>query len=69
MSGAGANAAVRSSMANRASSFFGTDARPSSTFALEGGQAGLGARQQGFEGDITQLRQGPGFQGTKTSAA
>ena len=47
LSGAGANAAIRNSMAvpgNRASSFSFGGIRPTSTVALEGGQAGIGAR-------------------------
>ncbi|KII84928.1 hypothetical protein PLICRDRAFT_117403 [Plicaturopsis crispa FD-325 SS-3] len=46
ISGAGANAAIRHSMAggNRASTFSFSGPRPSSTVAVEGGQAGIGAR-------------------------
>ena len=47
LSGAGANAAIRNSMAmpgNRASSFSFGAIRPSSTVAVEGGQAGIGAQ-------------------------
>ncbi|KAM5545773.1 hypothetical protein V8D89_000811 [Ganoderma adspersum] len=47
ISGAGANAAIRNSMAmpgNRASSFSFGAIRPSSTVAVEGGQAGIGAQ-------------------------
>ena len=64
LSGAGANAAIRNSMAvsgNRASSFSFGAIRPSSTFAVEGGQAGIGA--QGMNGmedapQMSQLRPG-----------
>ncbi|TBU25268.1 hypothetical protein BD311DRAFT_669966 [Dichomitus squalens] len=68
LSGAGANAAIRNSMAvpgNRTSSFSFGGIRPASTVAVEGGQAGIGARgilaQDGLPHDapyMSQLRPG-----------
>ena len=63
LSGAGANAAIRNSMAvpgNRASSFSFGAIRPSSTVAEEGGQAGIGARGMDAEEQpqMSQLRPG-----------
>ncbi|KAI8977713.1 hypothetical protein BD414DRAFT_422393 [Trametes punicea] len=68
MTGAGANAAIRNSIAvsndsgNRLSSFSFGAIRPSSTVAVEGGQAGIGARgiyQPSGDGpQMSQLRPG-----------
>ncbi|KAF9481507.1 hypothetical protein BDN70DRAFT_876305 [Pholiota conissans] len=71
VSGAGANAAIRNSMAvgNRNSSFSFGAIRPSSTYAVEGedaGSAGIGARQ------MSQMRTGVGLRnptGTATNTA
>ncbi|KAJ8475326.1 hypothetical protein ONZ51_g6621 [Trametes cubensis] len=66
MTGAGANAAIRNSMAvstdsgNRLSSFSFGAIRPSSTVAVEGGQAGIGARgtfQSDSSGEAPQMSQ------------
>ncbi|KAI0086026.1 hypothetical protein BDY19DRAFT_895468 [Irpex rosettiformis] len=72
VSAAGAQAAIRQSMAvgesgNRASSFSFGNIRPDSTVALEGGQAGIGTRglmanKSGIDlttPQMTQLRSGP----------
>jgi len=71
ISAAGAQAAIRNSMAvspdgNRASSFSFGAIRPSSTLAVEGGQAGIGTQAVLASGGIdlttpqmTQLRAGP----------
>lgn len=65
---AGAQAAIRQSMAageggNRASSFsFGASVRPSSTIAVEGGQAGMGSYRGGIDTttpQMSELRSGP----------
>lgn len=64
LSGAGANAAIRNSMAipgNRASSFSFGAIRPMSTVAVEGGQAGIGAQGINASDDappMSQLRPG-----------
>ncbi|KAI0824357.1 hypothetical protein BC628DRAFT_1322877 [Trametes gibbosa] len=66
MTGAGANAAIRNSMAvsndsgNRLSSFSFGGVRPSSTVAVEGGHAGIGARgiyQPDLAGDAPEMSQ------------
>lgn len=57
MSGAGANAGIRSSMAIRTSSLFGPDGRPESQFA-DAGRAGIGMRNQDdLAPQMAQLRQ------------
>ncbi|KAI0738314.1 hypothetical protein C8Q80DRAFT_271540 [Daedaleopsis nitida] len=65
ITGAGANAAIRNSMAvpgNRASSFSFGAIRPESTFTVEGGQAGIGAQGMDYPvvepPPMSQLRPG-----------
>jgi hypothetical protein len=60
MSGAGANAAIRNSMAisnsaNRSSAFSFGAIRPSSTYTVEGGQAGIGAARGMYSQSNTSI--------------